>query len=248
MPARTPGSPDVTAAARLATLLVSGSGDGWIGTWSPGIGDPDFVGWLTVVGYLAASYLCWRRFRQLGGRQGVAGSGALTSVGVLLLAFVGARRRLRERPASERLRTLWLGLAVILLLLGINKQLDLQTAVTELGRMSARAYGWYEVRRPVQAVFILIVALIGLASFRAVVLLARGELRSLRAVLAGTLFIVCFVTIRAASFHHVDHLLGANFAGFRMNWILELGGIAFIAVGAYRQPSRPAPDTQKLAR
>ena len=163
-----------------------------------------------------------------------------TSMVVFLLAFVGAGRRLLALPARERLRTLWLGLAVVLLLLGINKQLDLQTALTELGRISAKAYGWYEVRRRVQLVFILVVAGIGLVTFRAVVLLARGGLRRLRAVLTGTLFLVCFVTIRAASFHHIDRLLGTDIGGFRMNWIIELGGILFIIAGAYRRPPDPA--------
>jgi hypothetical protein len=225
----------------LATLCSqSGTSRGWVGTWSPGIGDPNFVGWLTVVGYLAACVVCWRRFRMIGrprtdessGERQTLSSSVAACLLAFLLAFLGFRRRLLGLPARARLRTLWLGLAVILLLLGINKQLDLQTALTEIGRILARRQGWYDNRRRVQAVFIACVALFGLATFRAVLLLARGELRSLRAVLAGTLFLICFVTIRAASFHHIDMFLGTNLVGFRMNWIIELGGIAFIIVGA----------------
>jgi hypothetical protein len=221
----------------LATLCSqSGTSRGWVGTWSPGIGDPNFVGWLTVVGYLVACVVCWRRFRMIGERRpdesSPEGQTLSSSVAAFLLAFLGFRRRLLALPARARMRTLWLGLAVILLLLGINKQLDLQTALTEIGRILARRQGWYDNRRRVQAVFIACVALFGLATFRAVLLLARGELRSLRAVLAGTLFLICFVTIRAASFHHIDMFLGTNLVGFRMNWIIELGGIAFIIAGA----------------
>ena len=100
--------------------------------------------------------------------------------------------------------------------------------------MWARAGGWYATRRPVQLAFIAFVALVGLATFRAVLLLAAGELRSLRAVLAGTVFIIVFVTIRAASFHHIDRLLGTDIGGFRMNWIVEVGGLSFIIAGASR--------------
>ena len=40
--------------------------------------------------------------------------------------------------------------------------------------------------------------------------------------------------IRATSFHHVDQLLHVNLLGFKMNWILELGGIFSIAFGAIK--------------
>jgi hypothetical protein len=224
----------------LATL--PNEGRGWIGSWSPGIGDPNVVGWVTVVLYLAASALCWRQSRLLA--RGAAPSARLSSTLLTFaLAFLGARRRLDALPARERLRTLWRGLAIVLLLLGINKQLDLQTALTEMGRILARSEGWYAVRRPVQLAFIAFVALFGLATFRAVLLLAAGELRSLRAVLAGTVFIIVFVTIRAASFHHIDRLLGTDIGGFRMNWIVEVGGLSFIIAGAYRsaEPPRQRP-------
>jgi hypothetical protein len=224
----------------LLTTLPGG-GRGWIGSWSPGIGDPNVVGWVTVVLYLAASALCWRQSRQLA-RSAAATSARTSSAFVTFaLAFLGARRRLLALPVSERLQTLWRGLALVLLLLGINKQLDLQTALTELGRMSAHAGGWYARRRPVQVAFIGAVALVGLATFRAVLLLAAGELRSLRAVLAGTVFIIVFVTIRAASFHHIDRLLGSDIGGFRMNWVIEVGGLLFIIAGAYRGRASAEP-------
>ena len=48
-----------------------------------------------------------------------------------------------------------------------------------------------------------------------------------------------FVVIRAASFHHVDALLASRLGGLKWNWILELGGILIVAVGAL--PPRPDP-------
>lgn len=217
----------------LITLgAQTGPAQGWIGSWSPGIGDPNAIAWVIVVGYLVASFLCWRQFRRLD--QAGDGQGLAQSFVVLLLAFAGARRRLGALPASARLRTLWLALAVVLLLLGMNKQLDLQTALTEFGRIWARQSGWYAVRRPVQVAFIGVVVLVGLGTLRAALALAGNQLPSLRAVLVGTIFLICFVTIRAASFHHIDSLLGVNIGGFSTNWLVELGGIVFIAAGAYR--------------
>jgi uncharacterized membrane protein (UPF0136 family) len=129
-------------------------------------------------------------------------------------------------------RALWLALALTLLFLGINKQLDLQTALTETGRIVARAQGWYAGRRKVQVLFILGVLLGSAWLFRAAFLLGRGSAQRMGSVLAGTVFLLCFVAIRASSFHHVDWLLGTRLARFKVNWILELGGIALVIHGA----------------
>ncbi len=37
--------------------------NGWIGNWPPGIGDPTPIGWVTVVLYVVAAWLCFRVIR-----------------------------------------------------------------------------------------------------------------------------------------------------------------------------------------
>jgi hypothetical protein len=44
--------------------------------------------------------------------------------------------------------------------------------------------------------------------------------------LIGTALVLCFVLIRAASFHHVDRFIGTRILGLRWNWVLEMGGIS----------------------
>jgi hypothetical protein len=53
-------------------------------------------------------------------------------------------------------------------------------------------------------------------------------------VLSGLLFIVLFVLIRAASFNHVDYLLSKwrIIGPFKMKYVVELGGIFLVGVGA----------------
>src|SRR3954467_6988308 len=53
----------------------------------------------------------------------------------------------------------WCVISILFIGLGINKQLDLQTAMTELGRVIASYQGWYGERRTVQLWFIVGVAL-----------------------------------------------------------------------------------------
>jgi hypothetical protein len=170
--------------------------------WRPGIGDPTFVGWFTVLAYFGAAYLCWR----------AAGN--------------SQHRR--------KVRWFWNGLSILLILLGINKQLDLQTELTFIGRDFAKATGWYEDRRIVQAIFILLIAFGGMIATTALFWIYRFELRRLWPALAGFGFLAAFIVIRAASFHHVDEFLHSGPGGLRMNWVLELGGIAAIAWPAWR--------------
>jgi hypothetical protein len=61
---------------------------------------------------------------------------------------------------SQRLRA-WRSIALAFLVLGLNKQLDLQTALTEAGRVLANVQGWYDQRQIVQVAFIAVDHLLG---------------------------------------------------------------------------------------
>jgi hypothetical protein len=166
--------------------------------WSPTIGDPTPLGWITVVAYLAASCLSVFALYRYSGRQ----------------------------------RVFWLALSVVLLLLAVNKQLDLQSALTAGGRCLAQAQGWYEDRRAVQVKFIL--AIIAISAVVAVwlVWVMRREIAHIWLALIGVVSLLSFIAIRAAGFHHFDQFIGVEIAGVRMNGILELGGISMIAANA----------------
>lgn len=57
---------------------------------------------------------------------------------------------------------------------------------------------------------------------------------------------LAFVAVRAMSFHHVDVLIGTRVPNVRVNWILEIGGIAMVIAGAVlglrRRPGGPRPS------
>lgn len=166
-------------------------------SWSPRIGDPTVMGWITVVGYFAAT----------------------------LASFVAARVRVRDRG-------FWVFLTLVLLLLGVNKQLDLQSALTAIGRCVAQVQGWYDDRRQVQLLFILgLLVVSGLVMTFAAVRMAP-HLKRVGVALFGFGMLVTFVAVRAVGFHHFDTLLGMRVLGARMNWILELGGITLILLNA----------------
>jgi hypothetical protein len=172
--------------------------------WQPGIGDPTFMGWFTVAAYLIAAGLCL------------------------------AAARVSQRVGFLSERRFWWGLTVFLLLLAINKQLDLQTWFTLAGKHLAQQTGWYADRRIAQAIFILLIAVTGVALVLLLWLLARKTVRQYRLALFGTVFLGCFILIRAASFHHVDEMLGWQVGWLRMNHLLECGGIFLIALAGFK--------------
>ncbi len=166
------------------------------GRWSPEIGDPTVMGWLTVAAY------------------GVAG----------LACLLAARRSLEPR--------FWVILGLVMLALAVNKQLDLQSALTAMGRCIAQMQGWYEERREVQRRVIigLIAAAVGL-----MLLMLWAMRRNLARVLpavVGTAFVLGFVAVRAAGFHHMDAFISMTIGSARMNWVLELTGIVLILLNA----------------
>ena len=188
--------------------MLSGEEEGWIGRWSPGIGDPTPLGWFTVMAYLGAAWLCLRARR--------------------------AAAAERANGAAHASDTFWTAGALGLFGLGVNKQLDLQTALTELARVVAKEQGWYEGRRTVQLAFIAVVLLAALAGVFLAVRVARRDLRRLRLAIVGAAGLAAFVAIRASSFHHVDILLREDLLGLRWNGWLELGGIGCVALSAAR--------------
>jgi hypothetical protein len=189
------------------------------GRWQAGIGDPTLLGWLTVAAYLAASLVC--------GRAAAA-------------VVVGDHPR-RGRPA-----VFWSVLSLILFFLGVNKQLDLQSALTELGRDLAQEQGWYDQRQGVQVLFIVLIAALGSAALGAIAWTAggvRGAARERLLALMGLVFLLAFVVVRASSFHNIDRLLGVQLGGVRLNGILELGGIGCVGVAALWSARAPSPRT-----
>jgi len=168
------------------------------GTWSPTIGDPSIMGWLTVLAYVFAAVV----------------------TGLIV------QKRL---PTA---RAFWFVLTLLLCFLAVNKQLDLQSALTAIGRCSAKQHGWYDQRGFVQLVFIVVVTVTCLLIGASMAWKMRRDLSQVWLALLGVVFLLTFVAIRAAGFHHIDRFIGIEVGSIRLNWVLELGGIAMIALNA----------------
>ncbi|MDX1915314.1 MAG: hypothetical protein SFU55_06995 [Methylophilus sp.] len=143
------------------------------------------------------------------------------------------KARIADRTGGRSIN--WLCLAIFLLLLGLNKQLDLQTFLTEVFRDLSRAHGWYEQRRKVQLVFIVAIGFamtIALISLR---MFLYEAWRKHKLVWYGMFLLCTFIISRAASFHHVDILINTKIFGVKMNFILENSALLLVILGSYSQ-------------
>lgn len=164
-----------------------------------------------------------------------------------LVCFALALRvSMRNPPGTAR--GLWLTLVPVLGFLAVNKQLDLQTALTATGRCMAQAEGWYDNRALVQIGFIAGLMLILLLALLLALRSLRGRLRSNGLAMMGATVLCGFVLVRAVGFHHVDSLINMSFARVRFNFWFENAGLVLIALNALLLLRRASPrrSTQQV--
>lgn len=183
------------------------------GRWSPGIGDPTPMGWFTCIAYGIACALC-------------------------IQAAYKKPKGLATSDTRKHL-TFWSVLGIVMLLLTINKQLDLQLWFWLTGRNMVKEHGWSEYKKTIQILSMFAVSVMAAGGLAFMIQLTRGVnhrpiFRHRVLALSGTLFIVAFVMIRAISLSSVDQLLGWRLSGLKLNWILENIGILIVSVGAYQ--------------
>lgn len=179
--------------------------------WEALVGDPTPLGWIVFFAYLWAGWLCWRAYRAAGA------------------------------PPARRQEWFWALLALLMLVLGLNKQLDLQTALIHAGRAVVRSRtGLSRGEASVYAAFAL--ALAGAAGLYLLVRLSWPPAAHHALALAGAACLVCFVLMRVSDFQHVPIFLGAR--ALQWSWLVELAAIGLVGGGAVARVRRAAPPAR----
>ncbi len=162
-----------------------------------------------------------------------------TMMGWFTVVMYGIAALLALRVWYRQRDLLWMFVSLVMTALCVNKQLDLQSLFTDIGRVAFRHLGLFEQRRLFQKWFVLgVVGMAGVAGawfvWQRHTFWMRHKLLS-----SGLFFLLTFIVVRAISFHHFDVFIKSeHFGGVRMNWVLELGGIAMICLAALREPAR----------
>ncbi len=177
--------------------------------WQPGIGDPTPLGWFTFVEYLFTCFLC-----------------------VSWALRISRYHSLRQ---SGQLPWLWWSLAIILLLLGLNKQLDIQSWLRITGKELAIAQGWSDYRNTIYIGS----AVVLLSTILAVLVFVVKTLHKIWykywLVLLGLLLLNSYILFRAPPiFRATSSLLNWHLEEFHQSWILEIAGITCIAIAAMK--------------
>ncbi len=190
--------------------------------WRPEIGDPTPMGWLTTIAYALAAYASLSAARRAGRAPGL--------------------------PVGSQ--AVWLLVMVLMVFLSLNKQLDLQSLLTEAGRILSFKLGFYEQRREFQKWFMIgLLAVSSLGSLSTLIFF-RGFWKQHLILVSGLFLVIAYVVLRAASFQHIDHLLGRHLENPRTGGLLETGGIALVLLAAlidWRNPSKAAKPPWKPA-
>jgi hypothetical protein len=160
---------------------------------------------------------------------------ALYMIAALLAFRAAAASRFNNSDAMDRI---WVWLGAILAVLGLNKQLDLQTLLIELGRQIARTGRLYDYRLELHALFFLGFVLVIIALFVAVMFRLPGQIgrfgRQLPLAAGGGALVCAYIVIRAASIDHIDQMQGFDLEQIPFLWLLEAGGLMLIIVQALR--------------
>ena len=143
-----------------------------------------------------------------------------------------------RRNAPPRERGFWLVLTGIMAFLCVNKQLDLQTLLTDVARHHARTHGWYGNRARVQLAFIFALGAATALATSALLVRMRRARGTLWGASIGLALLLLFVFVRAVSFDKVDRLIGLHLGGMLANQVMELGGIAIVAAFAWAASRR----------
>lgn len=134
-----------------------------------------------------------------------------------------------ETRADSSYARFWLLLALGLLALGVNKELDLHTLAIEGGRAVARALGWQHRRHEIPVVFTFFLVIAGalamLSLARSCRPLSPGRLLGL----LGLVGLLGYVVMRLAVFFRVPIFLDR--AALEHSWIVEVGAVLLIGLG-----------------
>ena len=190
--------------------------------WRPEIGDPSLIGWFTVAAYALS----------------------------MVTALAAARRAGRVPGPTGGRRAVWLAVAALMTFLCLNKQLDLQSLLTDIGRILSSKQGWYEQRREFQKWFVLGVLCMFFLGTLFLLVRFRVFWRNHLLLSSGLFFLLSFIVFRAVSIHHFDTLIGKRFENPETSGWIELAGIALVWLAAlrdYRNPRKASKPAWKPA-
>lgn len=210
------------------------------------------TGWVITITYGVAATLCFRCGRRQKGKTRRAAHHIETqnrtsdTLRTRLPTDGSPARSSFSTDPDHRQALPWFVFAGVLLLLGLNKQLDLQTLFLQIGREIAVAAGWYGERRQLQLVFVLVLGAVVISAMLTLIWKQRLFFRQHPLSLLGSLLLVFYVLLRAAAIDHADEAAGLRLDDRQWMAGMELSGILLLAVASVRAAKIPRSQPRNL--
>lgn len=184
-----------------------------VAAWQPSVGDPTLMGWVIAGCYLLAGFGCLRCWHR--------------------------RNRLVLSVDARRFGHYWVLLGVMMLLMGLNKQLDMQVLLHDLARKVVDQYGFAGSKRQFKNGFIGLLAVLFAVWLGRLVVLMSGLWVRVWLSGVGVFVLLAFVLSRAVSVYIVKLPLGESIiGGVRYNHVFELIGVVAIGLGSMANMKR----------
>lgn len=161
------------------------------------------------------------------------------------VTMVVAMYYVKKIPAAKAERFLWKWITVFLVVMGINKQLDLQILVMMAGNFVGNHLGFIGYRREIQKALALII-FTGVSISGVVILLrARAVLRQSAVELAGVATLAFFALVRVGTITHLHKAAAFEYQkGVHIHGI-ELLGLLVILLALVLHVKRLPPVSQR---
>lgn len=171
------------------------------GYWIQYAGDYTVEGWFITLSYFFVCILCY-------------------------LYLIKIRKK-KDKVDSYYIR-FWFILIIILFILGINKQLDIQMLLTDIGRIYSMEHGWYDNRKIFQIEFTSFLAIIGIGFLFVIIYFLINIWRQVSLALFGLSILFSFVIVKSVSIHLLEHFFSTTILGITFFGIIELIGLICI--------------------
>ena len=140
--------------------------------------------------------------------------------------------RTMQRQQKKQSKNFWAIVGILMLIMGFNKQLDLQTLIIQTGKDLSKACGIYDDKIKIQVAFILLFSICGFAATAGFFFLIGKQVLKFPFAIAGIILLVCYVIMRAGTMQQFEILPDRNIRQFQLNQLLEIVALGSICLGA----------------
>jgi len=152
-------------------------------------------------------------------------------VAIASLCMLAALRRCGNLGAAGEGPRVWWSLALLSLVLGVNKELQLQTLLVHVGRVVAIEEGWYGSRRLAQGLFLVLLFIVSVVIIWKFARRHWWLIRNYAEMTLGLMLVLAYCLLRAADINHLK-LLGPKHSGSDFLWPLEVSGLILMLLGS----------------